>query len=126
MAQPIIIQDITLRNYLRAFQPVFGAPQWKYFVTVLMGLIHCQASRTLSSMLREVAVLMTVSGLSRFLISPAWTCEELARARYAFFCAEVAPIVVQEVFRSVLRGIGGFRLHDQEGRLPLVVDRGHP
>jgi len=44
MAQPIIIQDVALRNYLKAFQPVFGIPQWKYFVTVLMGLIHCQAS----------------------------------------------------------------------------------
>jgi hypothetical protein len=60
-----------------------------------MGLIHCQASRTLSGLLRELAVLVTVSGLSRFLISPAWTCDELARARYAFFCAEVTPIVVQ-------------------------------
>ena len=95
MAQPIIIQDITLRNYLRAFQPVFGIPQWKYFVTVLMGLIHCQASRTLSGLLREVAVLVTVSGLSRFLISPAWTCDELAGARYAFFCAEITPLVAQ-------------------------------
>jgi len=95
MAQPIIIQDSTLRNYLKAFQPVFGIPQWKYFVTVLMGLIHCQASRTLSGLLRKVSVLVTVSGLSRFLISPAWDYDELAKARYAFFCAEVAPIVVQ-------------------------------
>ena len=95
MAQPIIIQDVALRNYLKAFQPVFGIPQWKYFVTVLMGLIHCQASRTLSGFLREVAVLVTVSGLSRFLISPTWTSDELARARYAFFCAEVTPIVAK-------------------------------
>jgi hypothetical protein len=95
MAQPIIIQDSTLRNYLKAFQSVFGIPQWKYFVTVLMGLIHCQASRTLSGLLREVSVLVTVSGLSRFLISPAWDSDELAKARYAFFCAEVTPIVVQ-------------------------------
>lgn len=95
MAQPIIIQDVSLRNYLRGFQHVFGVPQWKYFVTVQMGLIHCQASRTLSSLLREVAVLVTVSGLSRFLISPTWTCDELAKARYTFFCAEVMPIVAQ-------------------------------
>lgn len=67
MAQPIIIQDTALRNYLRTFQPIFGIPQWKYFVTVLMGLIHCQASRTLSGLLREVAVVVSVSGLSRFL-----------------------------------------------------------
>jgi len=95
MAHPIIIQDSSLRNYLKAFQPVFGIPQWKYFVTVLMGLIHCQASRTLSGLLREVSVVATASGLSRFLISPAWNGDELAKARYAFFCAEVAPIVVQ-------------------------------
>jgi len=76
MAQPIIIQDVVLRNYLKAFKPVFGIPQWKYFVIVLMGLIHCQASRTLSGLLREVAALVTVSGLSRFLISPTWTSDE--------------------------------------------------
>jgi len=93
MAQPIIIQDATLRNYLQAFRGTFSAPQWKYFVTVLMGMIHCQASRTLSGMLRGVAVCVTVGGLSRFLISPAWTTDELARVRYAFFCDEVTPLV---------------------------------
>ena len=93
MAQPIIIQDATLRNYLQAFHGKFSAPQWKYFVTVLMGMIHCQASRTLSGMLREVAVWVTVGGLSRFLISPAWSVDELAKARYACFWAEVTPMV---------------------------------
>ena len=93
MAQPIIIQDASLRNYLFSYQGVFNAPQWKYFVTVLMGLIHCQASRTLSGMLREVAALVTVCGLSRFLISPAWSVEELAKARYIVYCKEVTPIV---------------------------------
>jgi hypothetical protein len=95
MAQPIIIQDATLRNYLQPFRAVFSVPQWKYFVTVLMGLIHCQASRTLSGMLREVAILVTVGGLSRFLISSAWSVEEVTKARYVFFCAEVQPIVIQ-------------------------------
>ncbi len=95
MAQPIIIQEATLRNYLVAFRDFFSAPQWKYFVTVLMGMIHCQASRTLSGMLREVAVWVTVSGLSRFLISSAWSVDDFAKARYAYFCAEVRPIVVE-------------------------------
>jgi len=95
MAQPIIIQDATLRNYLCEFRDVFTAPQWKYFVTVLMGFIHCQASRTLCGLLREVAALVTVSGLSRFLISPAWSVEELAEARYVWFCAEVTPLVAE-------------------------------
>jgi hypothetical protein len=95
MAQPIIVQDATLRNYLCEFRDVFTAPQWKYFVTVLMGFIHCQASRTLCGLLREVAALVTVSGLSRFLISPAWSVEELAEARYVWFCAEVTPLVAE-------------------------------
>jgi hypothetical protein len=82
LAHPIIIQDATLRNDLRAFHDVFSAPQWKYLETVLMGMIRCQASGTLSGLLREVAVLVTVSGLSRFLISPTWTSDELARVRY--------------------------------------------
>ncbi len=71
MAQLIINQDATLRNYLEAFQPKFSAPQWKYFMTVLMGLLHCDSSKTLSGILRQVAVVVTMSGLSRFLISPA-------------------------------------------------------
>ena len=95
MAQPIIIQDATLRNYLQAFRGTFSAPQWKYFVTVLMGMIHCQASRTLSGMLRGVSVWATVGGLSRFLISPAWSVEGLAKTRFAHFCVEVAPIVAE-------------------------------
>ena len=95
MAQPIIIQDATLRNYLQGFRGIFSVPQWKYFVTVLMGMIHCQASRTLSGMLREVAIWMTVGGISRFLISPAWSVEELAAARYTCFCAEVTPLVAE-------------------------------
>jgi hypothetical protein len=60
MAHPIIIQESSLRNYLSAFRDVFRPAQWTYFETVLMGLIHCQSSRTLSGMLRTVAVLVTV------------------------------------------------------------------
>jgi hypothetical protein len=81
MAQPIIIQDATLCNNLQVFHRGFKIPQVKYFVTVLKGIIHCQVSRTLLGMLRKVAVLMTVSGLSHFLISPAWSVNELAKAR---------------------------------------------
>lgn len=95
MAQPIIIQDANLRNYLQGFRGVFSMPQWKYFVTVLLGMIHCRASRTLSGMLREVAVWMSLSGLSRFLISPAWSVQALAEARYRSYCAEVAPLVAK-------------------------------
>jgi len=93
MAHPIIIQESSLRNYLGAFRDEIRPAQWTYFETVLMGLIHCQASRTLSGLLRTVAVLVTVWDLSRFLVSPRWSAARLAEARYRVFCAEVQPLV---------------------------------
>jgi hypothetical protein len=102
MAHPIIIQESSLRNYLGAFRDVIRPAQWRYFETVLMGFIHCQASRTLSGMLRAVATLVTVWQLSRFLVSPRWSTTRLAEARYRVFCAEVQPLVatVHETQRS--------------------------
>ena len=93
MAHPIIIQEGSLRNYLGAFRDVLHPVQWTYFETVLMGLIHCQASRTLSGLLRTVAVLVSVWDLSRFLVSPRWSAARLAEVRYRLFCAEVQPLV---------------------------------
>lgn len=95
MAQLIINQDATLRNYLEAFQPKFSAPQWKYFVTVQMGLLHCAGSKTLSGMLRQVAVVVTMSGLSRFLISRAWSIADLEQVRYQQYQAQVQPRILQ-------------------------------
>lgn len=93
MAHPIVIQDCTLRKYLSEFQEVIRSSQWRYFETVLMGLIHCEASRTLSGMLRAVSVMVTVWGLSRFLVSPKWSEERLAEVRYRVFCNEVKPYI---------------------------------
>ena len=62
MAHLIILQEATLRNYMEAFRGKLNAAQWKYFVTVLMGLVHCEGSKTLSGMLRKVAVAVTISG----------------------------------------------------------------
>jgi hypothetical protein len=94
MAHPIIIQEGSLRNYLGAFQEVIRPAQWRYFETVLMGLIHCQASRTLSGLLRTVAAVVMVWDLSRFLVSPRWSAARLAEVRYRVFCAEVQSLVV--------------------------------
>ena len=93
MAHLIIIQDATLRNYLEAFRSQFTVPQWKYFETVLMGLLHCDGSKTLSGMLREVSVWVTLGGLSRFLISPAWSIAALEQVRYEQFQAQVQPYI---------------------------------
>jgi len=109
MAHPIIIQESSFRNYLVNFQEVIRPAQWMYFETVLMGLIHCQASRTISGILRAVAVLVTVWDLSRFLISPRWSTPRLAEVRYRMFRAEVQPLVAtahesQRLQRSKKRG----------------------
>lgn len=93
MAHPIVIQECTLRKYLSTFQEAIRPSQWRYFETVLMGLIHCEASRTLSGMLRAVSVMVTVWGLSRFLVSPKWSEERLAEVRYRVFCNEVKSYI---------------------------------
>ena len=94
MAQPIIIQESIFRNYLSAFKEGIRPSQWTYFVTVLMGMIHCEASRTLSGLLRSVATWVTVWQLSRFLLSPRWQTERLAEIRFQVFTAEIQPLVV--------------------------------
>ena len=39
MPQPIHIQDARLAQYMQLFSGVFTLLQWKYFVTVLLGLL---------------------------------------------------------------------------------------
>jgi len=95
MAQPDIVQDATLRQFDRALLGVFSLPQCKYFVTVLLGLLHCDAAHTLSGLLRQVAIRVTVSGLSRFLKSCAWSVDALTAARQERFNVLVAPEVSQ-------------------------------
>ena len=62
MPQPIHIQDARLAQYLRLFSGVFSLPQWKYFVTVLLGLLHCDERRTLSALLRHIVVIGPPAG----------------------------------------------------------------
>ena len=47
MAQPVRLQDARLTQYLQLFSGVFTLPQWKYFVTVLLGLVQCDERHTL-------------------------------------------------------------------------------
>lgn len=96
MAQPVIVQDATLRQFARAVGAAFSLPQWKCFVTVLVGLLHCDAAHTLSGILRHVAISATVSGLSRFLRSTAWSVEALTVARQKRFNAQIAVEVAEE------------------------------
>jgi hypothetical protein len=74
---------------------VFSLQQWKYFVTVLLGLLKCDETRTLSGILRQVAVDRTLSGLSRFLKRAPWSVEALTAKRQQHFHSLVAPEVAQ-------------------------------
>ena len=93
MPQPIHIQDARLAQYLRLFSGVFSLPQWKYFVTVLLGLLHCDERRTLSALLRHVAVGVTIFGLCYFLRAAPWSVNALTAVRQAYFYEQVAPLV---------------------------------
>ena len=93
MPQPINIQDARLAQYLKLFSSVFSLPQWKYFVTVLLGLLHCDERRTLSALLRHVAVGVTVFGLCYFLRVAPWSLDQLTAVRQAHFYQQTAPLV---------------------------------
>jgi hypothetical protein len=94
MPHLMIVQDARLVQYMQAFSAVFTLPQWKYFVTVLLGLVHCDERRTLSALLRHVAVKVTIFGLCYFLRKAPWSVDALTTVRQAYFYAQVAPLVV--------------------------------
>ncbi len=95
MPQPSHIRDVRLTQYLRLFSGVFSLPQWKYVVTVLLGLLHCDERRTLSALLRHVSIRVTIFGLCYFLRTAKWSVEELTAVRQAHFYAQVASLVVE-------------------------------
>jgi hypothetical protein len=95
MAQPFIAQEPSLRHFAQSLCAVFSLPQWQYFVTVLLGLLHCDERRTLTGLLRQVAVRVSLSGLSRFLKRAPWSVEDLTAARQARFQARLTSLVAQ-------------------------------
>jgi hypothetical protein len=51
MPKQIVCLSEQLRQYLETFRACFCKRQWKYFVTVLLGLIECEERKTMSGML---------------------------------------------------------------------------
>jgi len=94
-AAPIHIQDTRLAQYMRLFCHVFSLPQWKYFVTVLLGLLHGDERRTLSALPRHVVVKVTIFGSCYFLRKAPWSVDELTAVHQARFYAQVAPLVAE-------------------------------
>jgi SRSO17 transposase len=96
MTVPIICLDARLRQFCETFRKCFSKPQYKYLVTVLLALMLCQETHTLSGLLRQVAAGQSVSGLSRFLSQSPWSATEVAGAWIERFHEQLAAAVAAE------------------------------
>jgi SRSO17 transposase len=95
MRVPIVCVDERLRQYIQTFADCFSRPQFKHFVIVLVGLLLCQGKRTLTGLLRSVAVKASLASLSRFLSEARWSTCKLARTWRDRFDRSLAPQVAQ-------------------------------
>jgi uncharacterized protein YceH (UPF0502 family) len=77
MRLPIVCVDARLRQYAQTFADCFSLPQFQHFVIVLVGLLLCRGTRTLTGLLGCVAVKVSVASLSRFLSEAAWKASEV-------------------------------------------------
>jgi len=100
MPKPIVCLSEQLRQFAELFRSCFSKRQWKYFVTVLLGLIECEERRTLQGLLRNVWEKISLSGLSRFLGRWSWSAEAVAQTWQDDFQAEVIPLVQAEHARQ--------------------------
>ena len=79
MRVPIICMDGRLRDFAATFRSCFSRPQHRCFEIVRLALLLCQEVKTLSGLLRHVAVQVTLSGLSRFLATAPWSTTDVAQ-----------------------------------------------
>ena len=100
MPKPIVCLSDALCQFLDAFRPCFSQRQWKYFVTVLLGLVECEGRSTLSGLLRCVGEQVSLSGLSRFLSRWSWLADEVAAVWHARFQDQMRPAVEAEHCRQ--------------------------
>ena len=109
MRVPIICMDGRLRHFAATFRDCFSTPQHRYFEIVLLALLLCQETRTLTGLLRQVVAQATLSGLSRFLATAPWSTAEVAQTWRKRFDTQVAPLVAaaharQRAARPARRG----------------------
>ena len=96
MPKPIVCLSEQLRQYLEAFRPCFSKRQWKYFVTVLLGLIECEERKTMTGLVRVVGERISLSGLSRFMSKWPWSAIEVAQTWMQRFRQRLEPLVQSE------------------------------
>lgn len=96
MPKPIVCLSKQLRQYLENFRPCFSKRQWKYFVTVLLGLTECEGRMTMTGILRVVGERISLSGLSRFMSKWPWSEAEVAQTWLVRFRQRLEPLVQTE------------------------------
>jgi SRSO17 transposase len=100
MSLPIMCLDGQLRQYLEYFLVCFNGPQWRHFVTVLLGLMQVEGRSTLSGLVRRVVEASSVSSLSRFLSAAPWSAWTVAERWQRRFRERLMPLVEAEHARQ--------------------------
>lgn len=104
MRLPIICLDPRLGQCLLRFRHCFSKPQFKYFVTVLLGLMLCQGASTLSGVMPKTTAAPSARWNGRQVCREAAGClsgvpnlaEEVSRTWLNHVAGEMAPIVEKE------------------------------
>lgn len=96
MPKPIVCLSEQLHQFLEAFRPCLSKRQWKYFVTILLGLVECEERKTMTGMLRVVGERISFSGLSRFLSKWSWSTTDIVQIWLLRFRQRVAGLVQAE------------------------------
>src|SRR6266581_518396 len=100
MPVPVICLDEDVRYFAERFREVFSKPQYQHFVTVLLGLMLCEGTRTLSGLLRQIADSPSLAGLSRFLSEAPWEEAAVVESWLRHFREEMQPQVAAELQRE--------------------------
>ena len=96
MPKPIVCLSEQLCQNMESFRPCFSQRQWKYFVTVLLGLVECEERKTMTGMLRVVGEQVSLSGFSRFLNKWHWSCAMVTAIWQKRFCGRLTAQVQAE------------------------------
>ena len=96
MPKPIVCLSEVLRQFLEAFRPCFSRRQWKYFVTVLLGLIEQEGRSTLTGFRACIGEPISLSGLSRFLGHWPWSPRQVVATWLTRFREQMEPLVQAE------------------------------
>src|SRR5436309_15894579 len=100
MPLPIICLDEETRQVAERFEKLFSRPQYQHFVTVLLGLLLCEGSRTLSGLLHQIADGPSLAAVSRFLSEAPWQEAAVAESWLRHFREEMEPKVAAELERA--------------------------